>query len=101
MKIIVLIGLILFAISILFFYVKLKYVRHKLHWVVLILLAIFLYVTFVASIAGHNVDLTSLNGLEEAGGLYWDWLGNAFGNVKSLTTHAIKLDWNINNPFSK
>ncbi len=94
-----LIGGILFFVVAIFFYVKLKYVKHKLHWLFLILLMVFVYISFMASIAGQGINLSTIDGLEKAGGLYLSWLGDAFNNMKSLTTHAIKMDWNIPDIF--
>jgi hypothetical protein len=101
MEILFLTGIVLICIAFILFYAKLRYIHHKLHWLFLILLFLFIYISFTASIGGQNLDLKTLGGWEKAGNIYWNWLGNAFDNAKSVTTHAIKLDWNIPNIFKK
>ena len=79
--------------------IKMRYFKHKLSWILIIFGCLFLYLTFMASISGKNIDLNSFDGLRNAGSLYFSWLGNAFSNVKTLTSNAIKMDWNLHNPF--
>lgn len=71
-------------------------IRHKLKWVLILLLGLFVYLTFMLSIAGENISLTSLAGVRRASGIYFSWLANAFDNLRTLTANAIKMDWNLN-----
>jgi len=42
------------------------------------------------------VDLKTVPGLFKAVKIYFSWLGSVLGNMKSITTNAIKMDWNGN-----
>ena len=88
------IGIVL--IILIFTFVRVKYIKHKLSWILLIVLALFIYITFMASIIGKNVDLNTYDGLQSSVKLYFAWLGNAFDNTKVITGNAVKLNWNTN-----
>jgi len=80
----------------------LKRKKHK----VLALFFIGVFIFFVFSVIyvfrGEKVDYTTVPGLISAGKIYFNWLFVAFGNVKSITSNAIKMDWknisSINSP---
>ncbi len=93
----IIVGIVLVAL--IFLFVKFRYIKHKMSWILILAGVFFLYMTFMVSIAGHDVNLTSIEGLEESGKIYLTWMGNAFENVKTLTTNAVKLDWGVKNPF--
>ena len=78
-------------------FVELKRFKHKIFAMFLIALILFSYLGFMISIKGQDIDFKSVNGLKTAGQLYFVWLENLFGNFKTLTSHAIKLDWKGNN----
>jgi len=80
-------------IAVIWIFVELKRFKHKIFAMLLIAVILFSYFGFVMAIKGQEIDFKSVDGLKTAGGLYWAWLGNIFGNFKSMTTHAIKLDW--------
>jgi hypothetical protein len=92
-------GVLLFVVVMIFVYVKFKYILHKFHWIFVILLVLFLYLTFMVSIVGEGLNLTKMEDLKIAGDVYWSWLVNAFDNAKTLTANVIKMDWGIPNPF--
>ena len=73
--------------------IELKRLKHKIFAIFLICLILFTYFSFSAIINTHDVDLKSVEGLTEAGRLYFVWIGALFGNFKSITSHAVKLDW--------
>ena len=83
-------------VLLIFAFVKIKYIKHKLSWIIVILLILFFYVGFIASTFGKDLDLNSTEGLKSAVKIYLSWMGNAFGNVKSITGEAIKKDWQTN-----
>ena len=76
--------------------VKFRYFRHKMSWILIIFILVFVSITFVMSIAGKNLDLNSTKGVSQAGKIYLVWLTNSFNNLKVLTSQATKLDWNFN-----
>jgi len=88
------IGIIL--IMLIFTFVKVKYIKHKLSWIIIIVLAVFIYITFMMSIIGKNVDLNTYEGIQTSIKLYLLWMANAFENTKVITANAIKLDWETN-----
>ena len=74
-----------------------KRARHKFFAIFLIVLIIFTYFSFTLSIKGRNIDFGSASGWIEAGGLYLNWLGHIFSNVKSITANVVKMDWKAGN----
>ena len=84
------IAVLLIAIWVIF---EVKRFRHKLFAIFLILLILFTYLSFTAVLKGKEVDIKTVSGLKEAGSLYVTWLGSIFGNLRSITTHAVDMDW--------
>jgi len=76
---------------------KLKYIKHKIFLIIFLLILLFLYTSVSVILVGEDIDINSLAGIEKAGKLYFNWLTNAFGNLRTLTTSAIRMDWQINN----
>ena len=83
-------------IAAIFLFVKVKYLKHKLSWVIILVLVLVFYIGFLASTAGENIDFSTFEGSQTAIKLYFTWLGNSFSNMKSLTGEAVKLDWGTN-----
>jgi predicted Kef-type K+ transport protein len=93
---ITLIGVALIIIAI-WVFLELKRFRHRLLAVFLIALVLFTYFSFTFVFSGKNLDLSSIDGIKQAGGIYYSWLSSVFINFKSLTTNAIKMKWGVNN----
>ena len=95
------IGLTLFIIAILIIaiwvIIEFKRFRHKLLALFLIALILFTYLSFTAVLKGKDIDFKTVPGITEAGRLYFSWLGSIFGNLKSITTNAVKMDWDSAN----
>ena len=81
------------VVALIWILIELQRFKHKLFAIFLIALIIFSYLGFILAVKGQDVDLKSVDGLKEAGGLYFAWLGTIFGNFKDITTQAIKMDW--------
>ncbi len=77
--------------------IEIKRLKHKLFAILLIAIILFTYISFSATIKGQDIDLKTVPGITTAAKLYFSWLGSAFGNMKVLTTNAIKMDWSANN----
>ena len=77
--------------------IEFKRLKHKLFAFLLIGLILFTYISFTASLKGHDVDLKSVSGIMEAGKLYFTWIGGVFSNFKSITAYAFKQDWSHEN----
>ncbi len=84
------VGILIIAIWVL---VELKRFRHKFFAIFLIALILFSYLSFTLILKGKNIDLKTSSGIIQAGKLYFSWLGSIFGNFKTITTNAIKMDW--------
>ncbi len=90
-------GIALFIVAVLiagiWIFIEFKRLRHKIFAIFLIALILFTYISFMVTIQGKNLDLTTAPGLIQAGKLYFLWLGNIFENVKTVTAQVIKMDW--------
>lgn len=73
--------------------IEVKRMKHKLFAIGLIILIIVGYIGFTVSVQGKGIDLMTIDGVKEAGSLYFSWVGNLFLKVKSVTMYAIGLDW--------
>jgi len=91
------IGITLFIVAIvivaIWLVIEVKRLRHKVFAMFLIALILFSYLSFTLVLRGSGIDLKTVPGLIEGGKLYFSWLGSLFGNAKSMTSHAIGLDW--------
>jgi hypothetical protein len=70
-----------------------KKINHKIWAIFLIILILGAYFSFNSAVKGKDLNLKTLDGLKEAGGLYLSWLGNAFGNMKTITSNVINMNW--------
>ncbi len=77
--------------------IELKRMKHKLFAVFLIALILFSYLSASIIFKGKDIDFKSISGLTEAGKIYLSWIGSVFANFKSITTHAIDMDWRDEN----
>ncbi len=76
--------------------IEIKRLKHKLFAIFLIGLILVGYFSFTYAIRGQDIDFKTVPGVIEASKLYFSWMGSAFGNMKSITTNAIKMNWGIN-----
>ncbi len=86
----------LFALGIMAI-INLKAFKHKIFATAIVCLILFIYLSSSYVLADKNINLATISGLEEATSVYLTWLIDAFGNVKSITTNAVKMDWGIDN----
>lgn len=75
------------------FAIKLNHLRHRIFILLLILLALFLYVSVNYISVEHDLNLKSSEGVFSAIRIYSGWLANGFQNLKDLTGKIIKMDW--------
>ncbi len=80
-------------IIVIWVFVEIKRLKHKIFAIFLIVLIIFTYVSFSISVSDQNIDLKTVPGILKAGKLYFSWLGTLFSNAKSITAYAAKQDW--------
>jgi hypothetical protein len=84
-------------IAVVWLMLEFKKFRHKYFAIFLIVLILFTYLSFTYVIRGKNVDFGTVSGVINAGKLYFSWLGSLFGNLKFITTNAVKMDWSGQN----
>ena len=99
------IGVTLFVIAVLiaaiWIVIEIKRLKHKLFAILLIGLIIFSYISFSIVLRGESIDYKSISGVTKASKIYFSWLTSVFGNMKSITTYAVKQDWNHVNDSPK
>jgi len=97
---IMVLGLPLFIIAILIIGIWLlfgfKRMKHKFFAIFLIALLLFSFFTFNAAFNGKELSVNNTSDLGKIFKVYFSWLGNIFGNMKSITANAVKMDWNGN-----
>ena len=79
--------------ALIWIFMEIKRLKHKIFAIFLISLIIFAYISFVVVLKGRDIDYTSVTGLTEASKLYFAWIGVLFKNIKSVTTYTTKQDW--------
>jgi hypothetical protein len=79
-----------------FLFFKYKENRHKFGLIAIILLLLFLVLSFGQLYFSNNMDLSTFDGIVSAGKVYVAWLGGAAGNVANIGGYAIKQDWQTN-----
>lgn len=99
------IGFAFFVVAVLivgvWFFIEVKRTKHKLFAIFLIALILFSYISATAVFRGKNIQWNSVSGLMEGVDLYFSWLGSVFGNLKSITSYAVKMDWDGNETTEK
>ena len=73
--------------------IEIKRLKHKLFAIFLIVLILFAYVSVTLTLKNQDIDIKTIAGATSATKIYFSWLINIFGNVKSITGDAIKMDW--------
>ena len=81
--------------------IEIKRFKHKIFAIFLIGLILSVYLSFAFVIRGQDIDFKTVPGVVKATRLYFSWLGSAFVNLKTITTNAIDMDWNINETVEK
>lgn len=84
-------------VALIYVVIEFKRFKHKIFAFALIGLIVFTYFSFSIVVKKHDLDLGSASGIVDAGKLYFSWLGSIFGNFKSITANAIKMDWSTAN----
>jgi len=94
---------IIFAIFIvlIFVFLRFKHLKHKIIAIFLIISVFFVYTTASSLFQGEDIDWKSFAGVEKATKIYFSWLGNALGNLKTLSGNAIKMNWDTNETVVK
>lgn len=91
-----LIGIVL-IIAAIWAVLELKRFKHRALAIFLIVILLFTYFSFTVVFKDKKLDLSSMDGIKEAGGIYYSWVSSVFLNVKSLSSNAVKMNWGVNN----
>jgi hypothetical protein len=73
--------------------IKMNHLRHRVFIIILIMIALFFYITMTFVTNKNEVDLTTYDGFVKGMKIYGGWLANGFSNIKALTGNAVKMDW--------
>ena len=92
----VIVFIIVAVIILIWVLVEMKRFRHKFFAWFLIALIILGYISFTFVMTDKDINLNTVSGVLTAGKIYFSWLGSIFGNFKTMTTNAIKMDWSAN-----
>jgi hypothetical protein len=92
----VIILLIVAFIIVILMLLKFKKLKHEIFAFFLILLILFAFFSFTLAFKGQNVTISNLSDVNGAVKIYLSWFGNAFDNVKVITTQAVKMNWEGN-----
>lgn len=79
------------------FAIKLNHLRHRFFIIILVLIALFFYVTVTFVSAKNNVSMNSYDGFMNGVRVYGGWLANGFQNTKAIVGNSIKMDWTSSN----
>lgn len=92
---IIVLGIVVLSLGI-WFFLEFKRMKHKVFALFLIGLVLFIFFSAVFVFNGKEVDYKTGPGVMSATKVYFSWLGSVFGNFKTITTNAIKMDWKGN-----
>lgn len=87
-------------VVVLFLIIKFREGKHKFSFVIILLVLLFLGISFWNVYSVHKLNLTTFDGTVNAGKVYFSWLGGLFSNTKAITTYAIKQNWSFQNNSS-
>jgi len=82
--------------------IMLKIVSKKQAAAVKLAIALFLFLMITAGYmaATYNVNLTTFDGLKQAGTVYVTWITSIFRNVGSITAFAFHQNWGIDSAIN-
>ncbi len=78
-------------------FIKFSSTKSQIKLILCVLLILFLGGTILIVYTKNKLELTSYEGIMDAGKIYFGWLGNGFQNLKTITANAIKMDWTSTN----
>ena len=88
-------AVVVMLIALVFVFLGLKHMKHKILAVVVILLIMFLYITGSRIIKSGEADVKSFDGVMHIIKVYFSWLVDVSRNLKDIAGSAIKMDWEI------
>ena len=80
-----------------FVFLRMNHQRHRMTLILLLIFLVFVYFTASHVFKQYDINWKSVSGIEKGAKVYFAWLGGAFGNLRTLTSNAIKMDWSQKN----
>jgi hypothetical protein len=71
----------------------LSLIRNNFFYFVMIGVFIFLAISLTHIHVNYDIDLTSKEGIIEAGGVYLNWITKVFSNLGKVTGYVFQQDW--------
>jgi hypothetical protein len=93
----VIIGLIVLAFFVIGKFVHFHHAKNKFFAFLIILIIGIFILTFYNIAQQKSVDLKSPAGIFTGFKYYTLWLGQAMGNMRTITGNAARMDWSFNN----
>jgi len=90
-------SIVIVLIILAFVFLKMSHAKHRISLIVFILVLLFFYITVSRVFTQYDIDWKSSAGMEKGIKVYFSWLGGAFGNLKTITANAIRMDWSQKN----
>ena len=72
---------------------RLTHLKHKLSIISVILLVLFLYISFTGVASNNSVQINSVSDFFSVVKLYFSWLGHVFDNVRVISGNIVRMDW--------
>ena len=76
--------------------IEIRRFRHKIFAIFLIILILFLYTSVFSVFNGKDINLSMVSGIVDAGKVYFSWIGSIFGDLKTITSNVLNLNWSQN-----
>lgn len=81
---------------IIFALLKLKHVQHRFLIILIVVLALFFFLSANKAIKNNNINLKSLDGILAVFKIYLNWFSQLGHNFTELGGYAIKMNWQGN-----
>lgn len=95
MNYLIIIGLVILVYAV-FKFSHVSQAKQKYTIIFALAVILLIYFSFMHVANSAKIEVNSMAGFQKAVGLYFSWLGTTFSNLKSLTGHAVDMNWNIN-----
>jgi len=73
-----------------------KRMKHKFVAIILIGLLLSGFYSFKVAFKGKEISRNNISDVGKIFKTYFSWFGTAFGNLKTITGQAVKMDWSGN-----
>lgn len=93
--------LIVLIVALIWILLHFRHANHRFWTFLWLVLIIFFILTVFFVFKDREVDLQSVDGFKTAFGVYLNWFGSAFQNIKVLTGSATQMDWRGNSTETK